>query len=121
MSSRAIIKLLIGLVVLLAAFFSYKYFFVPSTPDADIPGLQAVSGDGLAAGPVIDDEFIRLLDRLKGVELNSDFFSTPAWNSLTNFRVELVEEPKHRQNPFAPIGFDRSGTTTSATSTTPRR
>lgn len=125
MSSRSIIKLLIGLVILLATFFIYKYFFVSSAPDTNTPGLQAVSGlDAGAGGPVVDDEFIRLLDRLKGVELNSDLFSTPAWGSLTNFRIELEPEEKKRQNPFAPIGFDRPATSTPASggaSTTPRR
>ena len=121
MSSRSIIKLLIGLVILLVAFFVYKYFFVSSAPD-DTPGLQAVSGDLGSTGPVVDDEFIKLLDRLRGVELNSDLFSTPAWNSLANFQVPLVDEEKRRQNPFAPVGFERPfAATTTATSTTPRR
>ena len=121
MSSRSIIKLLIGLVILLVAFFVYKYFFVSSEPD-DTPGLQAVSGDLGSTGPVVDDEFIKLLDRLRGVELNSDLFSTPAWNSLANFQVPLVDEEKRRQNPFAPVGFERPfAATTTATSTTPRR
>ena len=121
MSSRTIIKLLIGLVILLAAFFGYKYFFVPSTPDTNTPGLQAVSNVDSAGAPVVDDEFIRLLDRLRGVELNSDLFATPEWDSLTNFRVDLVDEPKQRQNPFAPVGFDRPLPATTTSTTTPRR
>ena len=48
MPGRTITKLLVGLVVLLAAFFVYRYLFVSSAPAAEIPGLQTV---GEAAGP----------------------------------------------------------------------
>ncbi len=137
MSSRPLTKILIILVVLVAAFFLYRYLFVSSAP-AETPGLQAVgsprfgeagmsnvSGQPSAA----DDEFIGLLERLQGVKLDSGFFASPAWKSLINFRVELVPEDKGRYNPFSPVGFDFSSlvststatTTRTRTTTTPRR
>ncbi len=114
MSTRAIYKLLIILGALVGAFFLYRYFFVPSDGGAETPGLEAVGGlSGLSgAEAAADDEFIRLLERLQGVELNSDLFASPAWNSLVNFRVELVPEDKGRRNPFAPTGFDPVASTT---------
>ena len=119
--SRSISKLLIVAVVLIAAFFLYRYLFVTPDEGLDTPGLEAVGGLGDLSGPgaVADDEFIRLLERLQGVELNSDLFTSPAWNSLVNFRVELVPEDKGRRNPFAPTGFDPAASTT-ATSSRPR-
>ena len=126
MFGRSIAKLLIALAVLLAAFFLYRYLFV-SSASPETPGLQAASdliGESSAAATT--DEFVRLLERLQGVKLNSDLFASPAWKSLVNFQVELVPEPKGRRNPFSPIGFDflnsvGATATSTATSTTPRR
>ena len=122
MSSRFIIKLLVILLVLVAAFFLYRYLFVSSPAVDNSPGLEAV-GDGEAGqAAVIDDEFIRLLERLQGVTLDATVFASPAWQSLVNFRVPLVPEEKGRPNPFAPVGFDHllnTGSTTASSS--PRR
>ncbi|HEY4476686.1 MAG TPA: hypothetical protein VJB69_01770 [Candidatus Paceibacterota bacterium] len=124
MSSRLIIKSLIILLIFAMAFFLYRYIFVPSQSASDTPGLEAVGvgyGSTAAVSSAADDEFIRLLQRLQGVKLNSDLFTSPAWKSLINFRVELVPEPKGRRNPFSPTGFDFFAplSTTTSTSTRP--
>jgi hypothetical protein len=123
MSSRFIIKLLVGLLVLVAAFFLYRYIFVSSPAVDNSPGLEAVgSGEGGQASAV-DDEFIRLLERLQGVTLDATVFASPAWQSLINFRVPLIPEEKGRPNPFAPVSLDSSLNTssTTASSSSPRR
>ena len=121
MSSRFIIKLLVILLVLVAAFFLYRYLFVSSPAVDNRPGLEAV-GDGEAdQAAVIDDEFIRLLERLQGVTLDATVFASPAWQSLVNFRVPLVPEEKGRPNPFAPVGFDPLLNTSSTTATSSSR
>ncbi|MFH1170135.1 MAG: hypothetical protein V1704_01075 [Candidatus Vogelbacteria bacterium] len=121
MSSRFIVKLGVVLLVLVAAFFLYRYLFVSSPAADNNPGLEAV-GNGEVGQTVVDDEFIRLLERLQGVTLDATVFASPAWQSLINFRVPLVREEKGRPNPFAPVGFDFSSNTGSTTaSSSPRR
>ena len=100
--------MLVILVVLVAAFFLYRYLFV-STGPAETPGLQAVGATDASGQPsVADDEFISLLERLQGVKLDSKLFASPAWKSLVNFQVDLIPELKGRRNPFAPVGLDSS-------------
>jgi|SRR3989344_5404919 len=122
MSTRFLTKLLIVIVILIAAFFFYRYLFVSSVGETEVPGLEAVDGVNDLPGTTAatNDEFIRLLERLQGVKLNSDLFASPAWKSLINFRVELVPEPKHRRNPFAPIGSDSLNISPTTTTNAPR-
>lgn len=115
--------MLIILALLVGAFFFYRYLFVSGQP-SDTPGLQAANG--VEPGPagqssVADDEFIRLLERLQGVKLDSTLFASPAWKGLTNFHIDLVRESKGRRNPFSPIGFDPLASTTMASSSSSRR
>ena|SRR3989344_2141647 len=121
MSSRLIIKLGVGLLVLIAAFFLYRYIFVSSPAVDNNPGLQAVGEGEDGQASVVDDEFIRLLERLQGVTLDATIFASPAWQSLINFRVPLVHEEKGRPNPFSPVGFDSSLNTGSTTATSSSR
>lgn len=122
MFSRFVTKLLIILLVLAAAFFLYRYFFVSSKSPADTPGLESAGAGGNSAGSAAaaTDEFVRLLERLQDVKLNSDLFASPAWQSLINFRVELVPEPKGRRNPFLPAGFDPAGPPAATSTSAPR-
>src|SRR3989344_2181915 len=122
MSARFITRLFVILVALVGAFFLYCYLFVSIGP-SETPGLQAVGATDASGQPsAADDEFISLLERLREVKLDSDLFTSPAWKSLVNFRVDLVPEDKGRRNPFSPVGFDSpSSTSTSPASTSPLR
>ncbi len=116
MTKRVIWRVIIIAIGFAAALFIYRYLFVSGKPIED-PGVEAVGGP--AAGAPVDDEFLRLLDRLEEIELDADaVFNHPVWDSLENFRRELVPEPVGRRNPFAPAGFE-AGTTTEATPTPP--
>lgn len=111
MTKLAIFRLLIIVLAVAAAFFVYRFFFVAGEP-AEAPGVESlIPPAGLA--PRADDEFLKLLRRLQGVELDAEVvFNHPVWESLENFRRELVPEPRGRRNPFAPTGFDAPVTTT---------
>ncbi|MBI2100519.1 MAG: hypothetical protein HYT47_00645 [Candidatus Vogelbacteria bacterium] len=115
MTRRLIFRLIITSVAFAAALFLYRYLFVRSAP-AEAPGVEAVGAR--APGRQVDDEFLRLLDRLEDIELDAAaVFNHPVWDSLENFRRPLVPEPVGRRNPFAPPGFEVVGTSTAATTT----
>lgn len=110
MTKRVIFRIIIITVGLAVALFIYRYLFVSGAP-AEAPGVEATSARP-AAAPV-DDEFLRLLDRLEDIELDADaVFNHPVWESLENFRRALVPEPVGRRNPFAPPGFEIATTST---------
>ena len=44
------------------------------------------------------------LSNLKSINIDSDFFNSPAFKSLKNFKEPLPKLKQGRINPFAPIG-----------------
>ncbi|MBI4136245.1 MAG: hypothetical protein HY481_01705 [Candidatus Vogelbacteria bacterium] len=115
MTKRVIFRVIMIAIGLAAALFIYRYLFVGGEP-SEPPGVEALGVRSGGAAPV-DDEFLRLLDRLEEIQLDADaVFNHPVWESLENFRRALVPEPAGRRNPFAPPGFE-AGTTTAATTT----
>lgn len=111
MNQRIIIRIIVLAALLAAAFFAYRFFFVAGR-EAETPGVEALSSRESGGVPV-DDEFLRLLVSLQGIELDANaVFNHPVWEGLENFRRELVPEERGRRNPFAPAGLDGSATST---------
>ncbi|MFA5830826.1 MAG: hypothetical protein WC878_03280 [Candidatus Paceibacterota bacterium] len=52
------------------------------------------------------EQILALLEELTRVELDVSIFDDPVFQSLKDYHVDLTEEPKQRDNPFAPIGQD---------------
>jgi hypothetical protein len=77
-----------------------------TTFTSDVP----VGEDGLPVVEVVGQEVLSLADQLEGVEINKTIFSSPIFTSLVDVSVPVVEEPKGRNNPFAPIGSESDGT-----------
>lgn len=48
-------------------------------------------------------DIIKPLNRLRSVELDTAFFSTPTYKALVDERVELDTPALERPNPFAPV------------------
>ena len=61
-----------------------------------------------ATSTAVDDgtAILALLNQMQNIDLDIAIFSDPLFLNLTDFTVTLVEEPKSRPNPFAPIGQD---------------
>lgn len=73
---------------------------------------QPVSGLASQNTPEIDadqigQEFLTQLLNIRSIKLREDIFSRPAFISLTDFTIELVQLGNEgRVNPFAPFGVD---------------
>lgn len=118
---KFIFKSLIILVVLVAAFFAYRFFFL-APKIAPPEGLNSSLDPELGAPDQTTDEFIALINELQGVNLRTDLFAHPAYQALKNFSRPLIEEPKGRPNPFLPIPMVIGAVTATTTATTtPRR
>ncbi len=72
---------------------------------APVSGL-ASTGDDIDADQ-IGQEFLTQLLNIRSIKLRDDVFSRPAFVSLIDFTIELIQQGNEgRDNPFAPFGFD---------------
>ncbi|MEK7208646.1 MAG: hypothetical protein AAB677_00080 [Patescibacteria group bacterium] len=118
MTKRAIFRLILIVVAIIAAFFVYRFVFVAGPPP-ETPGVEPLSSSINPAAPV-DDQFFKLLERVRDIQLEPELvFNHPVWKSLENFRRELGDEPRGRQNPFTPPGADDLLVGESASTTLP--
>jgi len=93
------IFLIIGLFVFaaLGMFFSGDKSFAQDS-------LISVETASNAAGT--GEEILALLAEFSVIKLDDAIFTDPIFLSLKDYHVDLVQEPKQRDNPFAPIGQD---------------
>ncbi|MEK7552588.1 MAG: hypothetical protein AAB505_00575 [Patescibacteria group bacterium] len=109
---RIVFRSIAVLAVIVAAFLFYRFVFVGSSTE-EPAGVVSVTSVSPAAQ--VDNEFLRLLERLERINLDISVFNHPVWESLENFHQELVSEPRGRRNPFSVTGNDVASTTNSAT------
>lgn len=120
MTKRALFRLLLIVIIVIAAFFAYRFIFVADAPP-ETPGVEPLSASTNRAAPP-DDQFFKLLERVRDIQLAPELvFNHPVWKSLENFRRELGEEPRGRRNPFSPPGFDNLAATTTLPAATSTR
>jgi len=66
-----------------------------------------ISVENSAGGSVeTGDQILALLQELTIIRLDDSIFTNPMFLSLNDYHVDLSDEPKQRNNPFAPIGQD---------------
>lgn len=113
------------MILILAVFGAIAYFLLgnkedfslnvsPTASPLSTTGNEPVSG--LAAQNTADidadqigQEFLTQLLNIRSIKLREDIFSRPAFISLTDFTIELIQLGNEgRVNPFAPFGVDGS-------------
>ncbi len=94
--SPSIQKLIVAVVVILAL--GYVAFTTLTGEVSLEEGDSIVSPQG--------EEILILADKLESINIDTDLFSSPLFTSLVDISVPIIEEPKGRPNPFAPIGND---------------
>ena len=99
--------LFITLAIVLALFIGYG-FVGGNTPARTSLTKTYVKG---GSSP-IEQETLRLLRNIEGVELNGVIFSDPAFAVLRDFSRSIVNEERGRSNPFAPVGFEEDASST---------
>ena len=99
--------------IAVALLLGYMFFFnnksdegtLSSSADADLNGQSSVQ-----------QEFLPILLNVKSIKLDDSIFSDPAFQSLRDSSIVLVQDGNEgRPNPFAPIGFDNIGAAPAAT------
>lgn len=72
------------------------------------PGIVATPTSGNPA----DQGIVAILLTLRAVKLDGTILNDPSFVSLKDFSTQIVPEPVGRDNPFAPLGTSRAGSST---------
>ena len=55
----------------------------------------------------LQDDLIALLLEIRSIKLDGDILSDKVFRSLEDFGQEITPEPIGRENPFAPVNFNK--------------
>ncbi len=119
--STKIKQIIIAVVVIVIAFFAFKFFFGSNATSGDTSLVQ----QGQTKTFIDGQATLNLLKKLNAVELDSPVLTNKVFLSLVSFEQPIPEQVISRNNPFAPIGSETSisvvrtitSTTTKATTT----
>lgn len=78
----------------------YSFSPVAAVPTAD----TATSASTAKVVPDLKGKAVDMLSRLSALKLDRALFDSELFKTLQDFGIEVVQEPKGRTNPFAPIG-----------------
>ena len=106
MNSKLITNIIIVVVILIVLFYGGSLFFGKGEEEAHT-GVQPI---GFLSSPdaAINNEFLRLLTSVKGIDLRGDIFENIFFIGLEDQSREITPRPKGRDNPFAPRGGNKS-------------
>ena len=93
-------NIIIIIVLVIAVFIAYSVLF-KKDKGADLLISQSVSG--VDAESTVVREFLALLNTLNNLSLDTSIFRDSVFNSLRDESVQLIDEPRGRRNPFAPL------------------
>jgi TolA-binding protein len=118
-------KIIFTIVALIIIFVVYAVF-IKKDPSVD-PLITGAERSGPSA-QLLGTQISQALLRIEQIKLDKTIFNNELYRSLQDRSIPIEQEPKGRQNPFAPIGAispvsavrstsTQSSTTTSATTT----
>ncbi|MDB5255137.1 MAG: hypothetical protein JWL92_513 [Candidatus Nomurabacteria bacterium] len=108
-----IFAIVVGIIAVAILAFSY---LGNNAPVANTTGLSTTAGTAVtsANGTVPSGNFLQVLSTIDSITLDTSIFSNAGYKALRDFPLSLGTAVIGRQNPFAPIGSDSTGTTTVA-------
>jgi hypothetical protein len=92
-------KILIAVVLIALVAFSVWFFL--KKPEVEV--IFDEFGNQITS-EIIGKDLIDLLDQLQAVKLDSGVFKTVGFLNLTDYSVDLVDQPQGRVNPFERLG-----------------
>ncbi len=84
---------IVTVIVVVVVFYVYSAYFDKSVPAITEDGKEEVGRDLLV-----------LLGELKELKFDGEIFEDVLFISLIDYQKDIPEQPKGRENPFAPIG-----------------
>jgi hypothetical protein len=101
MQSSSKMPAIIGILLVVCAvgYYFYSTSNAPVSSDSSLTLTTSSTGGG---GPVGSD-VLSLLSEINGLNIDTSFFQTPVYESLTDFSVTIPSEPVGKSNPFMPL------------------
>jgi hypothetical protein len=114
MQSSSKMPAIIGILLVVCAV-GY-YFYSTSNAPVSSDSSLTLTTVGASSGGSVGSNVLSLLSEIKGLNIDTSFFQTPVYESLTDFSVTIPSEPVGKSNPFTPLyGSAPSASTTSTT------
>jgi hypothetical protein len=100
MQSSSKMPAIIGILLVVCAvgYYFYTTSNAPVSSDSSLT-LTTTSGGGGSVG----SDVLSLLSEIKSLNIDTSFFQTPVYESLTDFSVTIPSEPVGKSNPFLPL------------------
>jgi hypothetical protein len=95
-------NIIIGSVIVVVAFAVYQVVFVAGNNTNDSAVLIVDSG----AQSSEERDILLILSDLRSIDLSRDVLEDRLFLSLEDYTTTIVQGPKGRKNPFAPVGVD---------------
>ncbi len=97
---------IVGIILVVGAviYYFYQAGGAPVSPDSS---LTSTSGSSLILGGGsggVGSEVLALLSTIRGLNIDTSFFQSPMYLSLTDFTVIIPVENVGKANPFVPLG-----------------
>ena len=101
MQSTSKIPAIIGILLVVCAvgYYFYSTSNAPVSSDSSLTLTTTTSGGNGEVG----SDVLSLLSEIKGLNIDTSFFQTPVYESLTDFSVTIPSEPVGKSNPFEPL------------------
>ena len=100
-------KIIIGALIIPIIFFTYStFFFGENKSEKNLSATNSAMQTTAAAGADSSSEgqeILNVLNSLKAVKMDTEFFNDKVFKSLVDFSVKLAPQPVGRFNPFSPI------------------
>ncbi len=80
------------------------YFYGRGGSSASTSQLVSSSSDVNPATGVVGANVLDVLNSVSSINIDTSFFSTPAYQSLVDYSIAVPSQPVGRANPFAPLG-----------------
>ena len=94
--------IIIGVVIVVVLFGGW-YFYSKGSSSASTSQLISSSPNNTAQGAVGAD-VLSILNNVSSINIDANFFQTPAYQSLVDYSIAVPPQPVGRNNPFAPVG-----------------
>jgi len=95
-------KIILGIGIFVILFLLYAYL----TKKPDTSSLPTGASETATQGDLVGQQFIALLNDLRTITFDNNFFANPAYQSLEKQSITIQPQPVGRSNPFASIGTD---------------
>lgn len=97
------IKGTIVVIVIAAILIGGWYFYENGTSSsAGSANLTASSPSG--SSPIVGADVLSILQSVSSIKIDTSFFSSPVYQSLVDYSIQVPPQPVGRPDPFAPVG-----------------